>query len=63
MNMNPFKINTKGDEETEGNIISFIASDFIDGNTDIDEAHLKELLPILPCEIPLFSPVVRSPFL
>lgn len=48
MNMNPFKINTKGDEETEGNIISFIASDFIDGNTDIDEAHLKELLPILP---------------
>src|SRR5690606_17903468 len=34
--------------ETEGNIISFIASDFIDGNTDIDEAHLKELLPILP---------------
>jgi ATP-dependent Lon protease len=45
MNMNPFKINTKGDE---GNIISFIASDFIDGNTDIDEAHLKELLPILP---------------
>lgn len=46
--MNPFKINTKGDDETEGNIISFIASDFIDGNTDIDEAHLKELLPILP---------------
>ena len=48
MNMNPFKINATGDEDTEGNIISFIASDFIDGNTDIDEAHLKELLPILP---------------
>ncbi len=46
--MNPFKINTAGGEDSEGNIISFIASDFIDGNTDIDEAHLKELLPILP---------------
>ena len=48
MYMNPFKINTAGGEDSEGNIISFIASDFIDGNTDIDEAHLKELLPILP---------------
>ncbi len=28
--------------------ISFIASDFIDGNTDIDESGLKETLPLLP---------------
>ncbi|WP_414702900.1 endopeptidase La [Proteiniphilum sp. UBA1028] len=48
MNMHPFKIRTIGDEDSGGNIISFIASDFIDGNTDIDEAHLKEILPILP---------------
>nr|WP_294072337.1 endopeptidase La [Proteiniphilum sp. UBA1028] len=46
--MHPFKIRTIGDEDSGGNIISFIASDFIDGNTDIDEAHLKEILPILP---------------
>ena len=46
--MHPFQIHTMSDEDTEGNVISFIASDFIDGNTDIDEAHLKELLPILP---------------
>ncbi|MCE5205311.1 MAG: endopeptidase La [Porphyromonadaceae bacterium] len=46
--MNPFKIDTLGNEDSEGNVISFIANDFIDGNTDLDETHLKELLPILP---------------
>lgn len=29
-------------------IISFIASDLMDGNTDINESDLKELIPILP---------------
>jgi ATP-dependent Lon protease len=46
--MHPFQIHTLSDEDSERNVISFITSDFIDGNTDIDEAHLKELLPILP---------------
>lgn len=46
--MQSFKIHTMSDEDSEGNIISFIANDFIDGNTDIDVAHLKEFLPILP---------------
>ena len=46
--MNPFKINKFSEKETENNIISFIAGDFIDGNTDIEEKYLKETLPILP---------------
>jgi len=48
MIMHPFQIHTLSDENSEGNVISFITNDFMDGNTDIDEAHLKELLPILP---------------
>lgn len=48
MNMNPFKKNSIHTEESESNVISFIASDFIDGNTDIDESGLKETLPLLP---------------
>lgn len=35
-------------EETDSNIISFIAGDFFDGNQDIDESFLKESLPVLP---------------
>ncbi len=46
--MNPFKIKKFSEKETENNIISFIAGDFIDGNTDIEEKYLKETLPILP---------------
>ena len=46
--MNPFKINKFSEKETENNVISFIAGDFIDGNTDIEEKYLKETLPILP---------------
>jgi ATP-dependent Lon protease len=48
MNMNPFKKNSIHTEESESNVISFIASDFIDGNTEIDETGLKETLPLLP---------------
>ncbi|MGI6522059.1 MAG: endopeptidase La [Fermentimonas sp.] len=46
--MNPFKKNTFSDNEPTGEIISFISSDFIEGNTDIDESLLQETLPILP---------------
>lgn len=46
--MNPFKKNSILTEESESNVISFIASDFIDGSTEIDEADLKESLPLLP---------------
>lgn len=42
------KLHTIGDEQPDTNVISFIASDFVDGNTDIDESFLKETLPILP---------------
>ncbi len=48
MQMNPFKKNTFSDNEPTGEIISFIGSDFIEGNTDIDESLLQETLPILP---------------
>jgi ATP-dependent Lon protease len=48
MQMNPFKKNTFSDNEPTGEIISFISSDFIEGNTDIDESLLQETLPILP---------------
>lgn len=46
--MNPFKKSIRSSEDTETNVISFIASDFIDGNMDIDETRLKEIIPILP---------------
>lgn len=46
--MNPFKKNTTSEEYPETNVISFIASDFIDGNQEIDESLLKETLPLLP---------------
>ena len=46
--MNPFKKHNIHSEDSESNVISFIASDFIDGNTDIDESGLKETLPLLP---------------
>lgn len=46
--MNPFKKNSISSEESESNVISFIASDFIDGSTEVDEADLKESLPLLP---------------
>lgn len=45
--MNPFKKYTTSDEGSETNVISFITSDFIDGNTEVDESHLKETLPLL----------------
>lgn len=35
-------------EESESNIISFIAGDFLDSSQEIDESFLKESLPILP---------------
>ncbi|MDO5664064.1 MAG: endopeptidase La [Bacteroidia bacterium] len=35
-------------EESDSNVISFIAGDFLDGSQEIDESFLKESLPILP---------------
>lgn len=46
--MNPFKKHNIHSEDSESNVISFIASDFIDGNTEIDETGLRETLPLLP---------------
>lgn len=46
--MNPFKSNKFSDGENEQNVVSFIAGDFVDGNTEIDAKHLKDTLPILP---------------
>ena len=46
--MNPFKKHTAITEDVESNVISFIASDFVDGNTEIDKSFLKETLPLLP---------------
>lgn len=46
--MNPFKSNKFSESDSEGNIISFITGDFVDGNTDIDEKQLKDSIPILP---------------
>jgi len=36
------------EEYPETNVISFIASDFVDGNQEIDESQLGETLPLLP---------------
>ncbi len=46
--MNPFKRDKLSSSDPEGEIISFIGTDFIDGNTDIDESLLKKTLPLLP---------------
>jgi ATP-dependent Lon protease len=46
--MNPFKKHTAITEDAESNVISFIATDFVDGNTEIDKSFLKETLPLLP---------------
>ncbi len=46
--MNPFKNHTLPSEDAESNVISFIAGDFIDGNTEIDASGLQETLPLLP---------------
>ena len=36
------------EEYPETNVISFIASDFVDGNREIDKSRLGETLPLLP---------------
>ncbi|MFA7492803.1 MAG: LON peptidase substrate-binding domain-containing protein, partial [Proteiniphilum sp.] len=36
------------EEYPETNVISFITSDFVDGNQEIDESRLGETLPLLP---------------
>ena len=46
--MNPFKKNMIPEEYPETNVISFITSDFVDGNQEIDESKLGETLPLLP---------------
>ncbi|MDY9918531.1 MAG: endopeptidase La [Proteiniphilum sp.] len=46
--MNPFKKYMAPEEYPETNVISFIASDFVDGNQEIDESQLGETLPLLP---------------
>ena len=46
--MQPFKKNILREEDSETNVISFIASDFAGGNRDIDASGLPETLPILP---------------
>lgn len=42
------KLSVLKPEESESNVISFIAGDFLDGSQEIDENSLKESLPILP---------------
>lgn len=42
------KLSTLRSEESDSNVISFIAGDFLDGSQEIDENSLKESLPILP---------------
>ncbi|BBD46607.1 MAG: endopeptidase La [Petrimonas sp.] len=42
------KLSVLKPEESESNVISFIAGDFLDGSQEIDESSLKESLPILP---------------
>ncbi|MPM24842.1 Lon protease [bioreactor metagenome] len=42
------KLSMLKSEESENNVISFIAGDFLDGNQEIDENYLRESLPILP---------------
>lgn len=46
--MNPFKKYMSPEEYPETNVISFIASDFVDGNREIDKSRLGETLPLLP---------------
>lgn len=46
--MNPFKKYMAPEEYPETNVISFITSDFVDGNQEIDESQLEETLPLLP---------------
>lgn len=46
--MNLLKKYMTPDEAAEPNVISFITSDFIDGNQELDESQLKENLPLLP---------------
>ena len=46
--MNPFKKHATPDEYPEANVISFIASDFVDGNQEIEESRLEESIPLLP---------------
>lgn len=46
--MNPFKKHMTPEEYPETNVISFITSDFVDGNQEIDESRLGETLPLLP---------------
>jgi len=48
MKMNPFKRHTLGGDDSHGEVISFIGTDFIDGNTEMDESLLKKTLPLLP---------------
>ncbi len=54
--MNPFRKHTLSDNEPEGEIISFIGSDFIDGDTNIDESSLEETLPLLPLRNTIIFP-------
>ena len=61
MKMNPFKKDTYSDNEPTGEIISFIGSDFIEGNTDIDESFLQETLPILPLRNTIVFPGSTTP--
>lgn len=42
------KLSVLKPEESESNVISFIAGDFLDGSQEIDESSLKDSLPILP---------------
>lgn len=46
--MNPFKKYMAPEEYPETNVISFITSDFVDGNQEIDESQLEKTLPLLP---------------
>lgn len=42
------KLKPYGEEESNPNVISFIAGDFIEADLDIDEKFLQETIPLLP---------------
>ena len=58
--MNPFKINKLSASDSQG-IVSFITGDYIDGNTDIDEDQLKDMIPILPVRNTIVFPGTTLP--
>ncbi len=47
--MNMFQAKIHGlTDDSDANVISFIAGDFVEGNTDFDESLLEDTIPVLP---------------